>query len=542
MSVPQDSRAITAGHWIGWLCLALAGSAICWLGFTDRARALLASTARLSLCTAGICVPLGLSIGWLLERTDIVFRRPVRYGLLMMLFIPLYLYAAGWDAGFGLQGWLHTIAGEPPGRPWLDGWRGAIWIHSAALMPWVILMTVAILRATPNESELAARLDASAWATFWKLGAPQLTVPAILCGLWVVMVTAGEITVTDLYQIRTYAEEIYIGFALESDTFGSAILPAASSAGASILLSLVLGVLALALIYRFRPVPPLESIESRVLFPLGHFAGPLGLGLLVIVSMLALVPIGSLVYKSGVSVEQIADTRVRHWSVIKCVQLVFESPWRFRTEYRWSLIIGTCAATAAVTAGWFVATAARRGGWSFWGSMLGLALLLAVPGPVLGIVLIRFFNQPSIPGLVFLYDRTICAPVLATTLRALPIVALILWHGISALPDAVIEAAKLDGASRWQRWRFVEIPQCWPVIGCGWLVAMALSIAELSASILVVPPGVTTLAIRIFNLMHYGVEDRLGGLCLFTILLFVVLTWLAERTWNRLDRDEQAVG
>ena len=71
---------------------------------------------------------------------------------------------------------------------------------------------------------------------------------------------------------------------------------------------------------------------------------------------------------------------------------------------------------------------------------------------------------------------------------------------------------------------------------------MALSIAELSASILVVPPGVTTLAIRIFNLMHYGVEDRLGGLCLFTILLFVVLTWLAERTWNRLDRDEQAVG
>ena len=36
----------------------------------------------------------------------------------------------------------------------------------------------------------------------------------IVAILWVVICVANEITITDVYQIRTYAEEIYTGFAL----------------------------------------------------------------------------------------------------------------------------------------------------------------------------------------------------------------------------------------------------------------------------------------------------------------------------------------
>lgn len=538
MSNPLPSHTVRTWCWIRWFSLIAISIVIGWSMIDDRSIYLLVNTAKLSLSTALLCVPIGLLVAWLLERTDVSFRHPIRYVLIMMLFFPLYLYAAGWDAGFGVQGWLNTTSNGPRTSPWLTGWRGAIWVHATALLSWVILMAIASLRSMSNESELAARLDASLWTTFWKLGVPQLVTSAVVCSLWVVLATAGEITVTDLFQIRTYAEEVYIGFALEANTTGSVILPAASSVGTSMVLSLLLGLVALFLLQRFFPDRPLEFNQTRILFPLGPLARPVGLVLFLIVLLLALVPIGNLLYKSGTSVQQIDGVWTRQWTVVKCLQLVLESPWRYRREYGWSLAIGFCAATAAVIVGWIVANAASRGGWRLWISMLALALLLAIPGPVLGIGLIGCLNQPTIPGLIFIYDRTIFAPVLAATLRSLPIVALTLWHGVSSLPDSIIEAAILDGADRWQRWRFVTIPQCWPVIVCAWLIAMALSLAELSASILVVPPGVTTLSIRIFNLIHYGVEDRLAGLCLFTILLFVILIWLAEQMWNQLERGK----
>jgi ABC-type spermidine/putrescine transport system permease subunit II len=55
----------------------------------------------------------------------------------------------------------------------------------------------------------------------------------------------------------------------------------------------------------------------------------------------------------------------------------------------------------------------------------------------------------------------------------------------------------------------------------------------LACSILVVPPGVTTVPIRVFGLIHAGVDDQVAGLCL---LLFVgvaaavaAVLWLLRR-------------
>ena len=42
--------------------------------------------------------------------------------------------------------------------------------------------------------------------------------PAIgLAALWVAMLVATDMTVTDLYQVRTYAEEVYTDFAGAAD-------------------------------------------------------------------------------------------------------------------------------------------------------------------------------------------------------------------------------------------------------------------------------------------------------------------------------------
>jgi iron(III) transport system permease protein len=104
----------------------------------------------------------------------------------------------------------------------------------------------------------------------------------------------------------------------------------------------------------------------------------------------------------------------------------------------------------------------------------------------------------------------------------------------------MLDAAAVDGAGPVARlWRVV-LPCRLCGLALAWLVAAAVALGDLAASILVVPPGVTTLPIRIFGLLHYGVEDQVAGVCLAMVAMFAgiaaTLFFLAKR-WSR-DRME----
>ena len=65
------------------------------------------------------------------------------------------------------------------------------------------------------------------------------------------------------------------------------------------------------------------------------------------------------------------------------------------------------------------------------------------------------------------------------------------------------------------------------VAAAGAGMALVLAMGELSASLLVLPPGVTTISVRIFQLLHYGVDDRVAALALS---VFAAMTALAGLT------------
>jgi iron(III) transport system permease protein len=105
----------------------------------------------------------------------------------------------------------------------------------------------------------------------------------------------------------------------------------------------------------------------------------------------------------------------------------------------------------------------------------------------------------------------------------LPLTTLILWHALRSVPEEILEAATLDGAGWWTRLLVIALPQRWSALILAWLVAFAVTLADLAASILVVPPGVKTLPIQIFEKLHYGQEDDVAGICLALIGLFAAL-------------------
>jgi iron(III) transport system permease protein len=484
---------------------------------------LLINTLRLTLTTCAISVPLGIALAWVLARTDLPGRR-MALGLLgLMLFVPLYLDAAAWQAGFGQQGWLGLAYGLPP---LLDGWAGVVWIHAMAAVPWVVLIVGAGLRLLEPELEEQALLDGSPGQVFLRV-VLQGCWPAIaVATLWVAVGTAGEMTVTDLFAVRTYAEEIYTQAVMQPDLQGlwRNLLPGIVGTVAMLSAGLLLAA-------RWMPHDRPLSLRRELIFPLGRARVPMAVAVALILLLLAGIPLGNLFYKAGVLVAQTESGRVRTWSAVKCLSMVAGAPWAARRELGASLLVGGLAATAAAVAAiplaWFAR--GRRGRMPV---LVLAAVALATPGPVVGLAVIAVLNRPEIPGLFELYDHSILAPWLALGFRSLPAALLVLWHGFRTVPQAVLDSAAVDGAGSVGQLLRIVLPMRWPTVVLAWLVGLAVAIGDLAASILVVPPGLTTLSIHIFGLLHYGVEDQAAAICLAMIGLFAVVAvaarWISE--------------
>jgi iron(III) transport system permease protein len=160
-------------------------------------------------------LPLGTLLAAAIFKSDVPGRRIAALLLVGMLFVPLYLVTGAWDAGFGVQGW-HTLSTNPhlAHEPWLTGWRAAVWVHALAAVPWVVLIVGASLRAVEAEIEEDAATCATPQKVMWHVSIRRAAPAIVLAGVWVAIMTTTEISVTDFFQVRTFAEEVYTQSAL----------------------------------------------------------------------------------------------------------------------------------------------------------------------------------------------------------------------------------------------------------------------------------------------------------------------------------------
>ena len=109
----------------------------------------------------------------------------------------------------------------------------------------------------------------------------------------------------------------------------------------------------------------------------------------------------------------------------------------------------------------------------------------------------------------------------------------------------MLDSAATEGCGSVGQLGRIVLPQRIPALGVAWLIGLALALGDLTASILVVPPGVETLSIHVFNLVHYGVEDQVAGICLALAAalggLAAAAMWLATarlaiiETWDGFE-------
>lgn len=516
--------------WLGVICVALTIGAI---GLDERLGSLVRNTVWLVLGTLVISLPLGTLAAVLISRTDVPGRRLAAAGLGAMLLVPVYLQAAAWQAGFGLQGWI-TLNWEY--GVWLAGMPAAIWIHGLAATAWVALIVGVALRLVEPELEEQALLDASPARVFRHVTFPACYGAIGVAALWVAVTTSAEMAVTDLFAVRTFAEEIYTQTAMGPQTIdGVFVGPPGFMACLLTSTALILaGMILLMSLASTRRPPSQRRLIVYSLRRARPFA-TVGLGLLLLVVIG--VPLVNLAAKAGIVVTQTESGRVREWSVAKFTEVVATAPWRYGEEFGWTLLIGLLAATAAVFVGAMLAWVACRGRIAQAVVWLLTAAALATPGPIIGLAVIRLVNRPGIPLFTFLYNQSIFAPWLAQTIRALPAAVLIMWFAFRSISPAVLDAAQVDGAGRWSQLFRIALPMRWSALLLAWMMCSIIAMGDLAASVLTVPPGVMTLQIQIFTLLHYGVEDVVAGISLAFALGFALLTvtvgWWGSRYFQR---------
>lgn len=154
-------------------------------------------------------------------------------------------------------------------------------------------------------------------------------------------------------------------------------------------------------------------------------------------------------------------------------------------------------------------------GWLLW-------LPFLVPGVVLAIALIAALNRP--PFIAFY--QSFGMVILALTLRYLALG----WSGATLAMRSVdrdlVDVARLNGASGWQLFRHAHWPQIAPRVAAAWYVVYLLCLWDVESLVFYVPPGGETLALRIFNLLHYGHNPQVNALCLLLLGLAVAPLFL----------------
>jgi iron(III) transport system permease protein len=515
-----------------------------WQAWMEPRRLLVlaANTAALVGGTLLVAVPAGVGAAIALYRTDLPLRKLFRLLVLLLMFVPLPLAASAWQAALGAGGWLPVglwnRAGSddpdasPAGivwKPWAHGLGAAIWVHAVTGFPWVVWITGRGLCWVERPLEEDGLTSANVGAVVWHITLARSRGTLVAASLWLAMQTATEITVTDVMQVNTFAEEVYT----QMNTGGpAAIVRSVAAAAPAVVLT---GLLLWWVIRRLeRNLPSLETLTTAPLqFRLRWFSPVLSCILLVFFGALAGVPLASLVWKCG------AHGYPARWSGLVMMSLV-----KAVLSIHWKLIalnLLSSLAAGLVTAGLcLVACWVSVGSWRLLLLLLGLgAAAWAMPAPVVGFglkqVIGHLMDASSSETLATaLYRGPSPLPVLwVEVVRFFPVGIAMLWPVVRLIPTELRDGTRLDGARPGQELRYVVWPLTNAVVVQTAVVVAVLSLGEIGAGKVVETPGSTTLAHEIFNQMHYGVGNDLAALSL-VLLGVVVLGSLGLEALSRL--------
>jgi glycerol transport system permease protein len=283
---------------------------------------------------------------------------------------------------------------------------------------------------------------------------------------------------------------------------------------------------------------------------LNHKAWWLVAPVVVLVAFNAVIPLMTVV---NYSVQETFGENVFFFEGVKWFEQIMHSS-RFHESLQRSLLFTAIVLAIEVPLGVAIALAMpRKGPWVSVCLVL-MAMPLLIPWNVVG----AMWNILALPdigllghtlnamGIEFNFTRQ---PVAAwATLIAMDVwhwtslVVLLAYAGLSAIPDAYYQAAKIDGASRWAVFRYIQLPKMKRVLTIAILLRFMDSFMIYTEAIVVTGggPGNSTTVLSIDLVKIALGQFDLGPAAAMSLIYFLIILLLSWIFYTVMTRDEQS--
>ncbi|HJZ31585.1 MAG TPA: iron ABC transporter permease [Hyphomicrobiaceae bacterium] len=513
---------------------------LAWLAvfaFTDRTRHLtlgnfqalftdpafvepLLATFTIALSVSAACCAVAAPMGWLVARTDMPLRGPIRLLVMASFVTPPFLGAIAWELlaapNSGLINQLYrSLSGAPPDARLFDIYTltGVIFVISCYTFPYIFVLVANALDRIPGELEDAsAMLGGSAWRTAQRVTIP-LALPALLAGALVAFLQAmtlfGSPAILALPAgFHTMTTKIWSLFQYPPKPE----LAAAASLPLLVLTVILLRGQAVLLGRRGYVVVGGKSGPPRPV-RLGAWRWP-ALGIcLTVLCLPVFLPYAALI---NAAFSRIASQPLSFDTATwQNVRFVFFELSATKLAMRNTFLLGLMAATGGTVLALVIAYLTTRA------SIIGHRLLaflatapIAIPGIVLGVGLFLAYTR----GPIVLYG-TLWILLIAYVTIELPAAYQQLQSAFRALSPELEEAGRIFGASRLRTLRDVTAPLLGPSLVATWCFIFVAVVRELSAAVILFTSETKVVSVLIFDLKESGDLGAIAVLGLSMLIL-----------------------
>ncbi|WP_423189346.1 ABC transporter permease [Alkalibacterium sp. f15] len=478
----------------------LAGSES-WMRLLDtRIPQLLWNTLSLGIAVTLTSTFIGVSLAWLVTRTDLPGRRIWRWLLALPLVVPPYVGAVTYIIVLGPRGWLYQAIQAAYGNDFsltfdIYSFYGVFLVMTLFTYPYVYLVTSASLRKISQTYEEVGRsLGYNGFHIFFKIILPML-VPAIGAGgVLVFLYVISDFGAVSMLRYVTFTSAIYYqraGFDIPSASVLSLVL-----IGITVIVLLIEK-----LMKKRKAYYQTKGIakESQTL-SLGKYKHVSLLYVIFIFLISVALPIIVLVY----------------WTMIGAGSGLIDSSI-FEYTLNSFQIAGATAGLSMILSVPLVYLYSRHhsvvSSLIYKLSYTGYAL----PGVIVALGLVFIFNN-HIP---FLYN-TVFLVIIAQLIRFMPQVLQSGETAMNMISPRIDESARSLGHSTWKVIFFITLPAILPGLLAGGALVFVSSLKELPVTLMLRPPGFDTLAIRVYYQASEAIYAQAAPGALIIILVSIL--------------------
>jgi glycerol transport system permease protein len=270
------------------------------------------------------------------------------------------------------------------------------------------------------------------------------------------------------------------------------------------------------------------------------------LPMLVLVSFSAIVPLMTVV---NYSVQDILGPNTKVYVGFEWFRKVLRDP-DLHAAFLRQLVFSAAVLAIEVPLGLGISLIMPRRGWAISAVLVVLALPLLIPWNVVGTIW-QIFDRPDIgmggAALVKLglhYNYTLDRVDAWLTVLVMdvwhwtPLIALLCYSGLRAIPPAYYQAAAIDGASTWSVFRYIQLPRLNNVLAIAVLLRFMDSFMIYTEPFVLTgggPGNSTTFLSQYLTTLAVGQFD-LGPAAAFSLIYFVFILFFCYVFYTVMNR------